>query len=77
MRTFREIALEIKVLWKNPQYEAAPYLDALMWLDTTDKNAIYIVEKAKDIVAYLLCSLTYFRGADARRIKQELKDMIK
>ena len=77
MRTFSEVAREIRAKWSKPYFGAVPYLDALAKVHTSDKNAKYLFEQVKDIVPYLLCNMTTFRGADARRLKAELKDMIK
>lgn len=77
MRTFSEVAREIRAKWSKPYFGAVPYLDALEQVHTSDKNAHYMFEQVKDIVPYLLCNMTTFRGADARRLKAELKEMIK
>lgn len=77
MRTFSEVAREIRAKWSKPYFGAVPYLDALEQVHTSDKNAPYMVEQVKDIVPYLLCNMATFRGADARRLKAELKEMIK
>ena len=77
MRTFSEVAREIRAKWSKPYFGAVPYLDALQEVNTSDKNATYISEQVKDIVPYLLCNMSTFRGADARRLKAELKEMIK
>lgn len=71
------MAREIRAKWSKPYFGAVPYLDALAEVHTSDKNAQYLFEQVKDIVPYLLCNMDTFRGADARRLKAELKDMIK
>ena len=76
-RTFREIALEIKATWKNVYFGAAPYLNIMLRLNTTNPRRHYCYETVGDIVAYFLANAQTFRGADARRIKAELKEMIK
>ena len=75
-RTFSEIAREIKSLWSKPYFGAVPYLDALMSIHSTDKNAPYMFETAKDVTLYLLANMGTFKGEDAKRIKSELKKMI-
>lgn len=75
-RTFRQIAEEIKVVWKNVYFGAVPYLEAMLELDTSDLNANYFYDKAADVVRYFLANAQTFRGADARRIKAELKAML-
>lgn len=76
-RTFAEIAKEIRATWKNIYFGAEPYLAALETMNSSDKTTGYLLETAEDIVPYFLANATYWRGADARRIKAELKDMIK
>ena len=75
-RTFKQIALEVKSLWKNVYFGAAPYLDAMLSLDTTDPNASYYFDDADTIVRYFLANAQTFKGPDARRIKAELKSML-
>lgn len=76
-RTFAEIACEIKQTWKNVYFGAKPYLQAMATIDSSDKNAPYMLETAEDIVIYFLANAQTWRGEDARRIKAELKSMIK
>lgn len=80
MRTFAEIAREIKSLWKKsrPVYieYAKPYLDAMLEIDSTSKDAPYYYEDARTVVLYFLANVDYWRGEDARRIKAELKAMV-
>lgn len=70
-RTFAAIAREIKAVWTKP------YIDAMLEIHSSDKNAPYLFETAEDIVPYFLANATTWRGDDARRIKAELKEMIK
>ena len=76
-RTFAEIAREIKQTWKNVYFGAEPYLQAMLTINSSDKNAPYMLEATEDIVIYFLANATYWRGKDAKRIKAELKSMIK
>lgn len=76
-RTFAEIVGEIRTLWSKPYFGAVPYLDALGTIHSSDKNAHYLFETAADLVPYLLSNMTTFRGPDAKRIKNELKEMVK
>lgn len=76
-RTFAEIAREIKQTWKNVYFGAKPYLQAMATINLSDKNALYLMESADTIVRYFLANATYWRGEDAKRIKAELKSMIK
>lgn len=76
-RTFAEIAREIKQTWKNVYFGAVPYLNAMLEINSSDKHAKYWFETAEDIVPYFLANAQTWRGEDARRIKAELKSMLK
>ena len=75
VRPINEIAREIEKEWKNVNYAARPYLDAMHSL--VDKNSRYIADSATSIVAYFLSNATTWRGEAARRIKAELNKIIK
>ena len=75
MRDLKEIAKEIKQVWKKPYFGAVPYLDAMMKLDSI--NDSFGFDTGDSIVRYFLANATYWRGEDARRIKKELNDMLK
>ena len=80
-RPLYEIASEIRKAWtKIPKYSksyfaAMPYLEAMESLDTIDDN--YYFDSGKSIVLYFLSNASTWRGEDARRIKAELKEMLK
>ena len=84
-RTFSVIAIEVLHLWKTKYGKdlpwslkcALPYLQAMLECDTTDKDAAYYVETVESVVLYFLANITNWRGDDARRIKAELKSMLK
>lgn len=75
-RTFQSIARDIKSVWINVYFGAVPYLEAMLTLDTTDPNAPYFHETAGNVVRYFLANAQTFRGADAKRLKEELKSML-
>lgn len=76
MRPIHEIATEIKKVWGEKVYFAAkPYLNAMGML--TNKNSFYGMDNAKSIVLYFLSNASTFRGEDAKRLKEELKEVIK
>lgn len=75
-RTFQQIARDIKSTWLNVYFGAVPYLEAMLKLDTTDPSDMYYFDTAGDIVIYFLANANTFRGADARRLKAELKSML-
>lgn len=75
MRSLSTIAHEISSLWTNVNYGARPYLQAMLQLDRiTDR---YGFDDARSIVLYFLSNATGWRGPDAKRIKAELKSMLK
>ena len=73
-KTIVQLAVEISKLWKNPSPYAKPYLSAMFHL--VDKDSKYILDSADDIVARFISNASGFRGADARRIKAELKEIV-
>ena len=74
-RSIREIAFEIKADWTKPYFGAVPYLDAMTQLNSiTDK---YGWDDADMIVRYFLGNAKTWRGETAKRIKAELKAMLK
>ena len=75
-RTFQQIARDIKSTWLNVYFGAVPYLEALLTLDTTDPNAMYYNDTAGNVARYFLANAQTFRGADANKLKAELKSML-
>ena len=75
-RTFQQIARDIKSVWLNVYFGAIPYLEAMLTLDTSDSNDMYLYDTAGDIVRYFLANAQTFRGADANKLKAELKSML-
>lgn len=79
-RPLYEIAREIRKDWKATSkngiyFGAVPYLDAMETL--TDKNSRYGYDSASSIVNYFLANASTYRGDTAKRIKAELKAIIK
>ena len=74
-RPLHEIAQEIKNDWKSVYFGAAPYLEAMTKLNAIEDY--YCFDSAKSVVAYFLANAGSWRGETARKIKQELKDMLK
>lgn len=74
-RPISVIAAEISAAWKKPNYAAIPYLSAMRSLNTVDDN--YGYDDAKGIILYFLSNASTWRGEDAKRIKAELKAMVK
>jgi hypothetical protein len=75
MRRICEVAAEIINVWEKPYFGAVPYLQAMLCL--VDKNDKYGLDSAESIVQYFLGNANTFRGEDARRLKLELKELIK
>lgn len=75
MKNLNVIAAEIKADWKNVSPAAFPYLKAMQSLESI--NDMYYADKASSIVAYFLCNAGTWRGEVAKRVKLELKALIK
>ena len=75
VRPLSVIAAEILVHWKNPYFAAKPYITAMFALNTIDDS--YGYEDGKGVVLYFLSNAGSWRGDDARRIKAELKALVK
>lgn len=86
-RTFSTIAAEVVGLWRKTYGPAEnlplslkcalPYLRAMLKCNTTNKNMPYCAETVESVVLYFLANITYWKGDDAKRIKAELKAMLK
>jgi len=75
VRPLAVIAQDILDHWASVYFGAVPYLEAMGRLDKiTD---MYGADDAESIVMYFLSNATGWRGPDARRIKAELKSMLK
>jgi hypothetical protein len=74
-RTISTIAAEIRRDWKNVNYAAKPYLDAMYSLGSI--NDMYGADDARGVVAYFLSNASSWRGETAKRIKAELNGMLK
>jgi hypothetical protein len=69
-----DIAIEIEKDWKNVNYAAAPYLVAMISLQSIKDN--YYMDSGVSIVSYFLCNANSWRGETARAIKTELKNRV-
>ena len=74
-RPISTIAHEIRVDWVKPYFGAVPYLDAMDRLGSIKDK--YGYDDATSIVRYFLANATTWKGETARRIKAELKSMLK
>ena len=74
-RKLSDIASEIARVWRTPYFGALPYLRAMKSL--SDLSDYYDNESAYSVVEYFLCNAGTWRGPDARRIKAELRAMLR
>lgn len=75
VRSLSEIAREIRKDWKNVNFAAKPYLDAMFSLNSISDR--YYNDDGKGIVLYFLSNAGSWRGDTAKRVKAELKAMLK
>lgn len=73
-RSICAIAQDITRDWKNVNYAARPYLDAMYTLSAISDR--YYMDSGESIVRYFLSNATAWRGDKAREIKAELKAML-
>ena len=69
-----EIARQVRKHWKNVNFAAKPYLDAMMGMETVDDN--YGQDPGRHIVSYFLSNANSFKGPEAKAIKAELKSRL-
>jgi hypothetical protein len=74
-RPLYAIADEIRTDWSNVYFGAKPYLDAMGTLNLISDS--YYLDSADSIVRYFLSNASSWRGETARRVKAELKGMLK
>lgn len=75
VRSLSEIANEVRKDWKKVYFGAVPYLSAMADLDkVTD---MYGADRGDMIVRYFLSNATGWKGEVAKRVKAELKAMVK
>lgn len=73
-RKLYEIATDIQRDWKNVNYAARPYLEAMHSL--TGPRDQYGYDSGDSIVRYFLANAGSWRGETARRVKAELKSLL-
>lgn len=74
-RPLHVIAREIAADWRKPYFGAVPYLEAMATLNSI--HGAYYQDSAKSIVAYFIANAGTWRGDTARRVKAELKALLK
>ena len=76
VRSIEVIANEIRRDWGvKTNYAARPYLQAMYGLNSISDN--YLCDSASEIIARFLNNANTWHGTTARRIKDELKAMLK
>jgi hypothetical protein len=68
------IARRIRADWRNVNFAARPYLDAMASLSSV--NDRFGFDDARSIVRYFLCNAGSWRGPVAKEIKAALKSML-
>ncbi len=74
-RPIYEIAAEIKANWPKMYFGAVPYVEAMQSLKNV--NEMYYADSATYILNYFLANAQTWRGEVAKRIKLEIKNMVK
>ena len=74
-RKIHEIASEILQDWKKPYFGAIHYIEAMLQLNTIHDD--YYLDTAESVVIYFLANAQTWRGETAKRIKAELREMLK
>lgn len=74
MQSISTIAREISRNWKNVNYAAKPYLEAMRSLDSV--NDSYYQDSAKSVVSYFLANASGYRGDTAKAHKAALKAIV-
>ena len=74
MQSISTIAREISREWKNVNYAAKPYLEAMRSLDSASDSFGY--DSAKSVVSYFLANASGYRGDNAKAHKTALKAIV-
>jgi hypothetical protein len=74
-KTIKELANVISRDWKNVNYGAVPYLQAMFTLNSV--RDYYYADEGSGIVAYFLANANSWRGEVAKAVKKELNRRLK
>ena len=74
-RPLSTIATDIRTNWPSPSPCALPYLQAMSQL--TNIHEAYGLDSATSVVAYFLANAATWRGPEARRVKAELREILR
>lgn len=75
IRPLYEVAEDIYATWPKPYFGAVPYLEAMTSLNSIGED--YGCDSAVSVVLYFLSNATTWKGPEARRIKAELREMVR
>jgi len=75
-RPIYTIANDIANDWgEKVNFAAMPYLQAMLQIRSVDE--MYGMDSAESIIIYFLSNATTYRGDTARRLKNELREILK
>lgn len=74
-RPIHEIACEIRQDWKRVYFGAVPYLEAMELLN--GPNDLFFADDGYTVIRYFLANAATWKGETAKRVKAELKAMVK
>lgn len=74
-RSLSAVAAEVRREWKKVYFGAVPYLDAMGSMNSINED--FFADSGRSVVLYFLANATTWRGETARRVKAELKAMLK
>ena len=74
-RPLYEIAAEIRKDWKPVYFGAVPYLQAMAEMSSAREQ--FGMDEGRGIVLYFLSNAKTWKGEVARRVKAELKAMVR
>jgi len=73
LRSISAIARDIRADWKNVNYAAKPYLQAMLWIHSLHDSFGH--DSGESIVRHFLCNAASYRGEKAKALKTELKTL--
>jgi hypothetical protein len=74
-KSLSEIVALIRKDWKNVNFAAKPYLEAMGSLESVKSSFSY--DSGKGVVLYFLSNASSWRGETAKAVKLELKNRTK
>lgn len=74
-RKISAIAMDIFNNWQKVNFAALPYLKAMLSINYVSDS--YGYDNGKTIVLYFLSNASTYKGETAKRLKLELKNIIK